>query len=61
LLDSGLIENLMPYSLYKKLVGTNDERIKTNMMISSVGEGDQRGCIDGAHRQGQGLDTIGFM
>jgi hypothetical protein len=37
LVDSGAIVNLMPYSLYKKLGGTADELIKTNMTISGVG------------------------
>lgn len=36
LVDIGVIVNLTPYSLYKKLGGTNDERIKTNMMISGA-------------------------
>ena len=39
LVDSGAIVNLMPYPLYKKLSGTNEERIKTTMMISGVGGG----------------------
>ena len=29
--------NLMPYSLYKKLGGTDEELIKTNMTVSGVG------------------------
>ena len=37
LVDSGAIVNLMPYPLYKKLGGTDEELIKTNMMISGVG------------------------
>ena len=37
LVDSGAIVNLMPYPLYKKLGGTNEELIKTNMTISGVG------------------------
>ena len=40
LVDSGAIVNLMPYSLYKKLGGTDEELIKTNMTISGVGGGD---------------------
>src|SRR6185503_17698923 len=36
----GAIVNLMPYSLYKKLGGTDEELIKTNMMVSGVGGGD---------------------
>ena len=39
LVDSGAIVNLMPYPLYKKLGGTDEELIKTNMMISGVGGG----------------------
>ena len=39
LVDSGAIVNLMPYSLYKKLGGTDEELIKTNMTISGVGGG----------------------
>ena len=40
LVDSGAIVNLMPYSLYKKLGGTNEELIKTNVMISDIGGGE---------------------
>lgn len=40
LLDSGAIINLMSYSLYKKLGGTDEELIKTYMTISGVGGGD---------------------
>jgi hypothetical protein len=36
LVDSGAIVNLMSYPLYKKLGGTDEELIKTNMMISGV-------------------------
>jgi hypothetical protein len=36
LVDSGAIVNLMPYPLYKKLGGTDDELIKTNMTITGV-------------------------
>ena len=39
LVDSGAIVNLMPYPLYKKLGGTDEELIKTNMTISGVGGG----------------------
>jgi hypothetical protein len=39
LVDNGAIVNLMPYLLYKKLGGTDEELIKTNMMISGVGGG----------------------
>ena len=40
LVDSGAIVNLMPYPLYKKLGGTDEELIKTNMMFSVVGVGE---------------------
>ena len=43
LVDGGAIVNLMPYSLYKKLGETDEELIKTNMMVSSVGGGDPIG------------------
>ena len=36
LVDSGSIVNLMPYSLYRKLGGTDEELIRTDMMISGV-------------------------
>ena len=39
LVDSGAIVNLMPYPLYKKIGGTDEELIKTNMTISGVGGG----------------------
>ena len=44
LVDSGAIMNLMPYSLYKKLYGTDEELIKTNMMVSGVRGGDPIGA-----------------
>ena len=44
LVDSGAIVNLMLYSLYKKLGGTDEELIKTNMTVSNVGEGDPIGA-----------------
>ena len=44
LVDSGAIVNLMPYSLYKKLGGTNEELIKTNMTVSGIGGGDPIGA-----------------
>ena len=44
LVDSGTIVNLMHYSHYKKLGGTDEELIKTNMTVSSVGEGDPIGA-----------------
>ena len=37
LMDGGAIVNLMPYSLYEKLGGKDEELIKTNMMVSGVG------------------------
>ena len=37
LVDSGAIVNLMPYSLYKKLSGTDEELIKMNMTVNCVG------------------------
>ena len=37
LIDGGAIVNLMPYSLYKKLGGQDEDLIKTNMMVSGVG------------------------
>ena len=40
LVDGGAIVNLMPYLLYKKLGGTDEEVIKTNMTVSGVGGGD---------------------
>ena len=36
LVDGGAIVNLMPYSLYKKLGGQDEDLIKTNMMVSGV-------------------------
>ena len=44
LVDSGVIVNLMPNSLYKKLGGTNEELIKTNMTVSGAGGGDPIGA-----------------
>ena len=44
LVDGGAIVNLMPYSLYKKLGGKDEELIKTNMMVSGVGGGDPIGA-----------------
>ena len=44
LVDSGAIVNLMPYSLYKKLGGTDEELIKMNMMVIGVGGGDPIGA-----------------
>jgi hypothetical protein len=39
LVDNGAIVNMMPYALYKKLGGTNEELVKTNMMITGIGGG----------------------
>jgi hypothetical protein len=39
LVDSRAIVNVMPYPLYKKLGGTDDELVKTNMTITGVGGG----------------------
>jgi len=44
LVDCGAIVNLMPYSLYKKLGGKDEELIKTNMTVSGVGGGDPIGA-----------------
>ena len=44
LVDSGAIVNPMPYSLYKKLGGTDEELIKTNMTVSGIGGGDPIGA-----------------
>ena len=44
LVDGGAIVNFMPYSLYKKLGGTDEELIKTNMTVSGVGGRDPIGA-----------------
>ena len=44
LMDSGAIMNLMPYSLYKKLGGMDEELMKTNMTVSGIGGGDPIGA-----------------
>jgi hypothetical protein len=44
LVDEGAIVNLMPYSLFKKLGGSDEELIKTNMTISGVGGGEPMGA-----------------
>jgi hypothetical protein len=44
LVDGGAIVNLMSYSLSKKLGGSNEELIKTNMTISGVGGGEPMGA-----------------
>jgi hypothetical protein len=43
LVDGGAIVNLMQYSLFTKLGGTDEKLIKTNMTVSSVGGGDPIG------------------
>ena len=43
LVDGGAIVNLMPYSLYKKLGGQDEDLIKTNMTVSGVGGSEQIG------------------
>jgi hypothetical protein len=40
MVDSGAIMNLVPYSLYKKLGGMDEELIRTNMTIGGVGGSD---------------------
>jgi hypothetical protein len=44
LVDGGGIVNLMPYSLFKKLGGSDDELSKTNMTVSGVGGGEPMGA-----------------
>ena len=44
LVDGGSIVNLMPYSLYKKLGGKDEELIKTNMTVNGVRGGDPIGA-----------------
>ena len=44
LVDGGAIVNLMPYSLYKKLGGKDEELIKTNMTVSGMGGCDPIGA-----------------
>jgi hypothetical protein len=44
LVDGGAIVNLMPYSLLKKLGGSNEELIRTNMTVSGVGGGEPMGA-----------------
>jgi hypothetical protein len=44
LVDGGAIVNLMSYSLFKKLGGSYDELIKTNMTVSGVGGGEPMGA-----------------
>jgi hypothetical protein len=44
LVDGGAIVNLMSYSLFKKLGGSYEELIKTNMTVSGVGGGEPIGA-----------------
>jgi hypothetical protein len=44
LVDGGAIVNLMSYSLFKKLGGSDEELIKTNMTVSEVGGGEPMGA-----------------
>jgi hypothetical protein len=44
LVDGGAVVNLMSYSLFKKLGGSDDELIKTNMTVSGVGGGEPMGA-----------------
>jgi hypothetical protein len=44
LVDGEAIVNLMPYSLFKKLGGSDNELIKTNMIVSGVGGGEPMGA-----------------
>jgi hypothetical protein len=37
LVDGGAVVNLMPYSVFKKLGREDDELMKTNLMLNSVG------------------------
>jgi hypothetical protein len=46
LVDGGAIVTLMPYSLFKKLGGSDDEMIKNSMIISGVGGGKPMGAKD---------------
>jgi hypothetical protein len=39
LIDGGVVLNLMPYSVFKKLRLEDDELVKTNLMLNSVGGG----------------------
>jgi hypothetical protein len=44
LVDGGAIVNFMSYSLFKKLGGSDNELIKTNMIVSGVGGGKTMGA-----------------
>jgi hypothetical protein len=40
LIDDSAVDNLMPYSVFKKLGKKDDELVKTNMTLNSVGGGE---------------------
>jgi hypothetical protein len=42
LIDGGAVVNLMPYSIFKKLERKDDEVVKTNLTLNSVGGGATR-------------------
>jgi hypothetical protein len=44
LVDGGAIVNLMPYSLFNKLGGSDEELIKTNMTVNGVVRGEPMGA-----------------
>jgi hypothetical protein len=44
LMDGGVVVNLMTYSLFKKLEGSYDDIIKTNMTVNGVGGGEPMGA-----------------
>jgi hypothetical protein len=44
LVDRGAIVNLMSYYLFKKIGGSDEELIKTNMTVSGVGGGEPMGA-----------------
>jgi hypothetical protein len=44
LVDGGAIINLMSYSFFKKMGKSDEELVKTNMMINGVGGGDPIGA-----------------
>jgi len=57
LVDNGAMVNLMPYSLYKKLGGSDEELIKTKRMVKGVGGiyFGQGTCLDEAYYQEQNI------
>jgi hypothetical protein len=42
--DGGVVINFMSYSLFKKLEGSDEELMKTNMTVSGVGGGEMIGA-----------------